>query len=168
MKDKFKLLNMPRVIDHVEFDSADIDKLHEFSVNWAIEYWQQKRHINPIAILKFVSTLQFLELEFGNEFEKAMTFGLMRAFVSETPMINLYSFITEAWASSQSADEPLVSPRYAKVKDDILFITSHQRGGESLATRFLVGKRTLGPRVDMEAGKHTGAAWNWFDPDGGK
>jgi len=126
--------NEPSPIDH--------DGFHNRSVDLAVKLFNDKpAEETLLGIFVFAGTGGFtvvIRLAWNGPVEKDMAAASLRSMLRH-PIIEAYSFITEAWMAKARADEPLKDmppPSQHPDREDVLNIWTTLRDGTTKMTRF--------------------------------
>ena len=144
--------------------------LHETAAKFAEEQFALKGHAPFMWLLGCQTGIVWIETDWEDEREKEASLHFMRE-TAHTLGADCYACIAEAWVSVVPRAEVeggrLVQPRNRPKdqREDILFIASGNRTGETGHSRWLVTQRRrgpnfLGPRVDIEDEAFTGRFFN--------
>jgi hypothetical protein len=167
----YKTETLPAVID--------LAGLHEIACRFGEECFHNKGEAPFMWIMVCGDKLCWMETPWEDDAEKNASVLIIRKMM-DVLNITAYTFITEAWVSTtdgMSKDEIKahvdfvsehgVSALPISSRDDVLMITSFDKDGGYLMSRYLVtlrqhGLNFLGPRVDISeySDRVTGRMWN--------
>jgi hypothetical protein len=133
-------MNTPDIIHRKrlpETKLADLDALHEYAVRASEKKFAKYGKCDPLWFMRSPLGLTVVRTRWENETEKYMLVNVVRMMmgVIET---QAYSFVSEAWAATGTADEPdLHGPvRDHPNREDVLFVQSFDKASAWRTTRY--------------------------------
>ena len=163
----------PRVFkfDHLAPLVVTRTLLHETAIRFAEEEFARKGEAPFMWLLGCGSRIVWVETPWENDNEKYASVRAIRRMIDGL-QCDCYAHMSEAWVATGALlpkDEDYVQPsqRPKDERDDVLFVASRDRKGESMFTRYLVtirrhGLNFLGPRIDEDHGFAGGIMGNLF------
>lgn len=151
----------PRVFKQEHLPGLTRADLHEMMVAYGMLEFERRGEAPFMWIIKNGPHIYWIETPWQNDVEKEASTHILRNLMQKMNA-EAYSFMTEAWVAvytgtleeAQAARPPSDLPK--NERDDVLLISTFDKGGGFDSTRFLVtirdnGRNYLGPRVDEGA-----------------
>lgn len=159
--------------------------LHEIACAYAEEQFKLKGGCDATWLVAAGAQVAWIETPFEGVRDKQATTAMIRAMLAATGA-QAYSYATEAFVAAVQgmppgevkkwlayANEHGVSALPARMREDVLMVFTHDRGGGVSITRYLVtmrrgkGPNFLGPRVDEtdDPTQFAGPMFNLFVPE---
>ncbi len=157
--------------DHTAPVRLVLPDLHEVGIRFAEERFARKGQAPFMWILAAGTHLAWVETPWEDDREKMASVELIKSMMRELG-VHAYVFMSEVWiaryAKEPDDDTPSPRERPESERDDALMITSFDRDGAWLITKYKVtdrkgrGLNFLGPRVDIDPtdGKYKGRLFN--------
>lgn len=150
----YKVDGLTQTIDRAE--------LHEIACEFAETEFDRRGAVPFVWLIATAKLIFWLETPWENEMEKALSIALVRTLLFKFNA-HAYAQVFEAWVACYDADENgiiendevLPGDLPESERDNVLVVTSADRGGNHAFTRYLVttrqrGGNLLGPRADED------------------
>jgi len=141
---------------------ATREMLHDMAVTYAEEEFDRRGQVPFLWLIAIGTRVLWLETPWENDWEKNASVRVLRRMMAELE-VQAYAQMCEAWIAVVNADKDgklpidhrMPSEMSAKERDDVLMVSSYDRDGGCMMTRYLVslrpgGRNLLGPRVDID------------------